>query len=635
MPHVLRTAPRVLRLVWDAHPPSAAALVALNLAQGLQPLASLWLTKLVIDAATRVVEQQRVVGGGLPDPGAAGLGGEGLGLLGLVAAAITVTLAGNVLGPTAIVVQLQLGDRLTREIQHRSLVKTNGLVDFTPFEDPTFYDRLQRASGGETTYRPMMALFNLTGMFRTAVQLISLMVVLAAFQPALVVAAVAMAAPSFVLQLRSQVEAWAITGMSVPEVRRMRYFGEVLTGRDAAKEVRLFDLGAFFFARFHEQWTAFHRRFAALRRRHCRWELGTSALTALATAAIYAYVVLLALGRRITLGDLALYAQAVHQIQSGLAELIRGSSEFYGHLLYAGRIFEFLDAPPTMVVKPSEEARPVPVPLRRGIELREVTFIYPGTTRPVLERLSLRISPGESLALVGENGAGKSTLVKLLARLYDPTAGEILVDGLDLRELDLAAWRRRVGVIFQDFARYHLPAKTNIGLGNLPLREHRPAIEQAAARGGATSVIEKLSEGYETVLGRWLGVTHSAGWGNTVLKEGQELSAGEWQKIALARAFMRSLPSLPGDVGAQLLILDEPTAALDPAAEYDVYRRFRALTRGRTTLLISHRFSTVKLAERIVVLAGGRIVEEGSHAALVERGGIYADLYERQASHYR
>jgi ATP-binding cassette subfamily B protein len=289
-----------------------------------------------------------------------------------------------------------------------------------------------------------------------------------------------------------------------------------------------------------------------------------------------------------------------------------------------------------MVAPAPGQGRRTPAPLRSGIAFQDVTFRYPGTDHDVLRGLSLTVAPGECVALVGENGAGKTTVVKLLTRLYDPTAGRILVDGADLREHDLEDWRRQSGAIFQDFSRYHFTARENVGLGDVTRLEDLPAIAAAAGRGGAARVIEQLPAGYDTVLSLWLFNANTS-----KVDEGVDLSGGEWQKVALSRGFMRSAapadqpPSDADNGGAQLLILDEPTAALDTQSEYDVYLRFRELTRGRATLLISHRFSTVRMADRIVVLEEGRITEQGTHAQLIALRGTYADLYEKQASRYR
>jgi ATP-binding cassette, subfamily B, bacterial len=669
----LRGVPRVLRLVWEAHPGYTAALGTLNVLQGLQPVAQAWLTKLVIDAVGAGIS-------GAPPPEAPwvetlspwalamGLGGVPLApyALGLLIVWGLLTLASNALDPTSTLVQMQLGDRLAREMQTRIMVKANSFADVSYFENPSYYDSLQRAVN-DANHRPINVLAGVVSMFRTSVHLVGMLGVLLAHQPVLVALAFLLALPNLVAQFRSKLEVWAITSFSVPEIRKMSYFGELLTNPNPAKEVRLFGLERFFLDRFEREFRAFHERFRTARLRHCRWEVSVSLLTSLGNVAVYAYVLWQALARRITLGDFSLLSQAVWQVHDQVAQLVRQISNLYGDILFVGQLFTFLDAPVVMEVPAAVDAKRAPERLRTGMELRDVTFCYPGTERPVLDGLNLTIRPGECVAVVGENGAGKTTLVKLLTRLYDPTGGAILVDGVDLREMDLEGWRRRSAAIFQDFSKYHLPAKQNIGLGNLPLMEDSVAVEEAARRGGAMPLVERLPEKWDTVLGRWI---------TDGFREGAELSGGEWQKVALSRAFMRNggngdgtvsapengaemdlgdgkqlrdgdhggaqlSPSAPPsafrsrDAGAQLLILDEPTAALDTQSEYDVYLRFSELTKGKATLLISHRFSTVKMADRIVVIEDGRIVEEGSHAALMARGGAYADMYEKQASRYR
>jgi len=507
----------------------------------------------------------------------------------------------------------------------------NSLADISYFENPEFYDKLQRAHN-VSVYRPLNVMHGVVQIFRSLVQLVSMVTVLLVFQPMLVLVAVAMAVPSLVQQLKSQVQMWEITSWSVPEVRRMRYFAELISGKDSAKEVRLYGLGNYFLDRFQREFDAFHSRFRALRQRHCRWEMGTALVGELGSSAMFFWLVLQALARRVTLGDLSLYSQAVWQTNGLIGGLVRQLSSLYAEILFVGQLFEFLETPPAMLTAPAESAHRAPQPLQEGIALRDVTFRYPGSDRPVLEKLNLSIAPGESVALVGENGAGKTTIVKLLTRLYDPDEGQILVDGVDLKDHDLDDWRRQTAAIFQDFCKYHLSARENIGLGDLRRLNEQSAILHAAARGGAGSVVEKLPDGYETILGRWLFHSNS-----DRVDEGSELSGGEWQKVALSRGFMRSdgAPGPDGHGGAQLLMLDEPTAALDTQSEYDVYLRFSELTRGKATLLISHRFSTVKMADRIVVLEHGRIIEEGTHTELVSLGGVYADLYEKQASRYR
>ncbi|HEU5318465.1 MAG TPA: ABC transporter ATP-binding protein [Chloroflexota bacterium] len=640
--------PRVLRLVWDAQPRLALTLLSLNVLQGIQPAVSLYLSKLVIDAVAATIQQRLAAGAGGTGVvlGAAevsplvewltevlGLGGVpgaawGLTVLGL---SVGVAALSGVLEPTATRVQLQLGDQLSREMQTRILTKANSLADVSYFENPAFYDALQRAQN-DAGYRPLNVLAGVISLFRNVVQLMSMLAVLARFGPLVAVAAVALALPNLYLQLASQYETFSINRWNIAEVRRMSYFVQLITMKEPARELRIFGLTDYFLDRFLDEFRAFHGRLQAVRKRHMWLDLGCAALTSLGFVGMYVYFVVLALARRVSLGDLTLSTGALFQAQSRTLDLVRQLGSLYGDVLFVGQVFEFLDTKPAMAVPSPEEAQPTPA-LRRGIELRDVTFVYPGTERPVLEHFNLTIRPGECVALVGENGAGKTTIVKLLGRLYDPTEGRILVDGVDLREVNLEEWRGRIGAIFQDFCRYHLPAKTNIGLGNLAKLDEVAAIERAAARGGAAAVIEKLEEGYDTVLGRWL----STGMGK-VQREGAELSGGEWQKVALSRGFMRSDgngngSSAEGD--AQLLILDEPTAALDTQSEYDVYLRFHELTKGKATLLISHRFSTVRMADRIVVLEHGKIIEDGTHAALMALGGTYADLYEKQASKYR
>ena len=606
--------PRTFQLVWDAHPALSIAMALLNAVQALVPVSLAWLTKLVIDLAGVAVAGGSVTA-------------EEVWRLAIVGAVIS--LIATAIDPTTTYVQIQLGDYLKKEIQLRILAKANSLADVSYFEDPVFYDRLRRAQG-DSVNRPFNVMNGSVQIFRALVHLVSMLAVLLVFQPGLVLVAVALAIPGLVQQFRSQVEHWEITNASIPEVRRMRYFAGLITGKGAAGELRLYDLGAYFLRRFEHELATFHARMRTMRRRQMGWEASTSALAELGSSAMYAWLVFQTLARRITLGDWSLLSQAVWQANTQIRELARLTSGMHADLLFVGQLFEFLETPPAMQVPSAGEGTLTPRPLQAGIEFRDVTFRYPGNERAVLEGLSLRVLPGESVALVGENGAGKTTIVKLMTRLYDPTEGQILIDGVDLREMDLPDWRGQSAAIFQDYTRYHLTARENVGLGDVTRIRDLASVASAAGRGGAAGVVEKLPEGYETVLGLWLFNAN-----NKKIEEGTELSGGEWQKVALSRGFMRSDDDAAGSSGAQLLVLDEPTASLDTQSEYDVYRRFHELTRGKATLLISHRFSTVRMADRIVVLDEGRIKELGSHAELMQLGGTYADLYEKQAARYR
>lgn len=634
--HALVGLPQTFALIWAAQRWLAIVLALLNVAQGLIPVSQAWVTKTVIDLIGTAVSGQTVAQTDVYQ---------------VVAFSAMVALAGTVIEPTSTLVQLQLGDHLKREIQVRILEKANSLADISYFENPDFYDRLQRAQG-DSGYRPINVLRGAVEIFRSLVHLGSMLAVLLAFQPVLVLVAVALAVPSLVQQLNGQVKFWDLSNSTVPEVRRMRYFAELITGKDSAAETRLYGLGDFFLGRFRREFEAFHARMSGLRRKQAGWEASTAAVAELGSSVLYGWLVFQTLARRITLGEWSLLSQAVWQANGQIGGLVRQVSNLYSEILFVGQLFEFLETPPAMEVTAAGEGRETPRPLRAGIELREVTFRYPGTERAVLEKLNLRIEPGESVALVGENGAGKTTIVKLLTRLYDPTEGMILVDGEDLRAHDLEDWRKQNAAIFQDFSRYHLTARENIGLGDVTRLEEEAAIAGAAARGGAADVVSKLPAGYETVLGLW-----RIGANTKTIQDGTDISGGEWQKVALSRGFMRSGDDGEGAAacaggeaegdgdksgaapvgysGAQLLILDEPTASLDTQSEYDVYRRFNELTKDKATLLISHRFSTVRMADRIVVLEEGRIIEEGTHAELIRLGGTYAELYEKQASRYR
>jgi ATP-binding cassette subfamily B protein len=390
----------------------------------------------------------------------------------------------------------------------------------------------------------------------------------------------------------------------------MQYLTNLVTTDTFAKEVKLFSLGGFFIERFRLLASTYYDRQRRLVTARYVASFLWSSLTTLAGSLTYLYVAVQAVAGRLTLGDLTLYTSAASSVQSSIQGILSGFSGMYEHNLYLSNLYELMATPGT--IQAPENPRPLPRPLRGEVEFQDVWFSYPGSGAQALRGVSLKIEPGETLAVVGRNGAGKTTLIKLLCRLYDPTQGRILLDGIDIREFDPDDLRSVIAAMFQDYVTYQATASENIGLGELSDLENRQAIAAAAHKGGADELIEGLPDGYDTPLGKWF-------------DRGANLSGGEWQKVALGRAFMRD---------ARILVLDEPTSALDAQAEYELFDRLRRLAEGRTAVYISHRFSTVRQADRILFLERGSLVEEGTHEALMALGGRYAKLFTMQASAY-
>ena len=469
---------------------------------------------------------------------------------------------------------------------------------------------LQRAQR-EAGFRPLILLNQMLTIVGSTITTLFLLVLLLRFNPWIVLVLVTTTLPVLFVQARYGQEAFRLFNWRTPEARKLAYYAQLLTSDQSIKEIKLFDLARLLFKRYKSLFARFYRENRSLAVRRNLAGAALALLSLLGYYGCYVYVIGRAVASAITLGDLTLYGSVFLQLQGSLTNLLNGLSTIYESALFIGNLFAFLELRP--MISPSANGRQPPEKWQEGFVLHNVSFCYPGTTCYVLRNLNLHIRPGEKIALVGENGAGKTTLVKLLARLYDPTEGYITLDGLDLREYDLGSLQQCIGVIFQDFVRYYLPARENIGFGQVEALENQERIVAAAQKSGAHSVISGLPEGYETTLGRWF-------------DDGHQLSVGEWQKVALARAFIRD---------ADLLILDEPTASLDARTEYEVFQQFNTLTHDRAAVLISHRFSTVRMAERIIVLERGQIVEEGSHEQLLERGGIYATLFNMQAENYR
>ncbi len=589
--HTLRL-DRAARFVFRAAPGWTLLNAGLAAVQALVPLLSLYLIKLIVDSVAEAL--------GRADPQ------EALGRV-----LLFVGLAGGVAVLNALA---RLGAGLAQEAQslavtdymYRVLHARSIGADLAYYENPSYFDTLHRAQT-EGPHRPTRIVNGLVNAARSGFSLAAMAGLLVSFHWIMAVVLAAAALPGIVVKTLHAGRMYRWQRRRTQDLRRVSYLNWLLTGASHAKEVRLFGLGGLFSGWFDELRGLLRSEQMGISRRRAAWELGAQVWALLAVFGSLAYIAYRAVQGAITLGDMVMFFQAFQRGLGFLQEMLSGMAGLYEDNLFLKNLFEFLDIEPG--VRDPESPVPVPSPMRRGIEADRVTFRYPGTDRPALKDVSLRVGPGEVVALVGENGSGKSTLVKLLCRLYDPDQGAVRMDGEDLRRFRVGELRRRFSVLFQDFVRYHMTAGENIRLGDIELSPGERRIEQAARRAGIHRRIERLPRGYETQLGR-------------LFEEGEELSAGEWQKVALARAFVRD---------AQVIILDEPTSSMDARSEYEVFEGFRGLLDGRAAVLVSHRFSTVRLADRIYVFQEGRIIEEGSHEQLLALGGTYAELYGKQS----
>ncbi len=587
--------PRALRLVWETQPALTVVLALTTLFQALIPAATAWVGKLTIDAVVSALAQ--------PTPGFGPVAGP-------LALGIGLALAGQALNALHQVSQDLLRDRLTYRINAQIIEKALSL-DLEFFETPHKQDMLQRA-WQEASFRPLMILQETFMFVQNLITLATLTALMLRFSAWVVLLLLVTGLPALYVQSKFARESFMLHSGRAGPWRRLMYYSMLLTRGDFVKEIKLFGLGRVLLERYKTLYAQFIRenRVLALRR-----NAASAALQLLGQAGYYgAYlaVIVQTLGGRLTLGDLTLYSALLMQAPLIAQNLMHVVSNIYEQNLFIGNLFAFLGLQPR--VPPSGQGRPAPETLRQGIEFRNVTFRYPGMREDVLSDVSLTIRPGEKIALVGENGAGKTTLIKLLTRLYDPADGVITLDGVDLRKLDPASVQARIGVIFQDFVQYHLTARENVGFGQVEALNDEARIVAAAQKSGAHPILAGLPQGYATMLGRGFD------------EQGHDLSIGQWQKVALARVFMRDAP---------VLILDEPTASLDARAEYEIFKRFQELAADRTAILISHRFSTVRMADRIIVLDSGRISEQGTHAELLQTGGKYATLFNLQAEGYR
>jgi ATP-binding cassette subfamily B protein len=514
-----------------------------------------------------------------------------------------------IIGQVRVLAEHILNARLKHYIAMRVMQKADEL-DVQYFEDAAFYDQLQNARR-QSEFRAMALVNGVFAVVQQSISLVSFLVIVVAFEPWIAIILFGASIPAFIAQSFYSRLFFRLLTRSAPEFRQIRYLEELMTTDKSIKEVRLFGLGKPIIQRHDETFAQYYTEDVRLARKRSMLSMLWGFVSTASFYVAYAWVIWLTIRGSITLGGLTFYMAILRQSQTTFQTLFNSINWLFENGLFMTQLVDFFNLKPIM--PQVTDAKPMPEPIREGIEFHDVSFRYPEREEWTLRHINLHIKAGETLALVGINGAGKTTLVKLLTRLYDPTEGYITIDGIDIRQIDLADLQSHIGVIFQDFVRYQMSLNDNIGFGNVARINDRARIEQAADQGGAADIATTLAQGYDTTLGRQF-------------QQGRELSGGQWQKIALSRAFMR-------DGG--ILILDEPTSALDAQYEYEVFQRFRELTQGRTAILISHRFSTVRMADRIAVISGGELVELGTHAELMANNGDYARLFEMQASGYR
>jgi ATP-binding cassette, subfamily B, bacterial len=590
---VFRYSRKAVDLVWTTSHTLTISLAMFTLAGGLLPSAIAFVGKLIVDnvvlanrSGLQVDRQQALL------------------YVGLEAVAIVLfaaTQKGLVVCQSLL--RVLLAQRVNESILEKALT-----LDLAHFEDSEFYDKISQARS-QASSRPLSLITRTFGLCQSALTLITFSGLLWRFSGWAVVVLIVAAIPAFIAETRFSEHAFRLFRWRSPETRQQHYLETLLAREDYAKEVQLYQLGGMLLERYRDIFNRLYEDDRDLTIKKGFWGYLLGLLSTAAFYGAYAWIVIEAIAGAITLGEMTMYLVVFRQGQSTFASALTSIGGMYEDNLYLANLYEFLEQP-----MPQSQGRITQGIVKEGIRFENVSFSYPGSQQPVLNNISLHLPLGEKLAIVGENGSGKTTLIKLLTNLYTPTSGRILLDGVDLKDWDVDVLRRRIGVIFQNFVQYQFTVGENVGVGDVEHLDDRKEWQLAANKGMATPFIDVLPEKFDTQLGKWF-------------KGGQELSGGQWQKIALARAFMRS--------DADILILDEPTAAMDAEAEMNIFNHFRSLTQDRMVVLISHRFSTVRMADKIIVMAKGEIIEQGSHEQLLKAGGRYAHLFSLQAAGYQ
>ena len=591
---LLGNTPRLVQLVWSAAPGWLILSIAITLLSAMVPVAQLYLSKLVVDQVVLILASET--------PGFTTY------LLVLVTTGFGLLLLREILSQLDNYVKRVLNDQFLLHANVQLLQQAMQL-DLAHYESSEFHDVLNRAQQSGSTY-PLRVVELLSRLLGGITRLVGLLTLLLRFSPSVMALLLVSVLPTFWVGIRYSSRRFWMNRRQTPSRRLSDYFYQILTDPKYVKEVRLFSLGEHMVEQYRTIRHEFNQESRRLARQQSTAQLSIELLGGISFYGAYGLVLWQTLRGLVTLGDLTLYTGAFQQAQELIESILLSLATLYEYNLYVSQYFELLDLSP-QVVSP-HHPQPFPQPMRHGLRFQDVYFTYPGAEQPTLKGITLTVAPGECIALVGLNGSGKTTLLKLLTRLYDIQQGKIVIDNIPLQQFSLKELRSQIGIMFQDFARYALNVQDNIGFGNLPQRQDITLVTQAAKGAGATAVIEQLEDRYQTILGK-------------MFSGGVDLSGGQWQKIGLARAFMTN---------AQILILDEPTAAVDAIAEHDLFQRFRQLTQGKMTFLVSHRFSTVRMADRIVVLEQGEIIEVGTHEQLMTHQGRYAEMFDLQAESY-